>query len=166
MDERNYYRKYLEKQAEKKIEFLLNHYEQSYKACIIKRQSGKFKSIASGGYLIVFLLIFMSLEILLYILRCLIIPSSMSELPLEILDILMVWVGVFFGIFVLAIGVYIFKQIYYNKKSQMYMDKNGCINDECYYLALINRYKYLYNNIDECSENELIEIIEIDCTEL
>jgi hypothetical protein len=46
----------------------------------------------------------------------------------------------------------------------MYSRQNE--NNEGLYLAKLNRYRYIINNIDECSEEELNDIINIDCANL
>ena len=106
----------------------------------------------------------MAVEIRLYILKSIIIPSSMANLPIEILDILVVVAGVVFGIILFLMAVYIFINLYNVKRSQMYSRQNE--NNEGLYLAKLNRYTYIINNIDECSEEELNDIINIDCANL
>ena len=88
----------------------------------------------------------------------------MANLPIEILDILVGASAVVFGVVLFFMAVYICIQLYKIKKSQMYSEQNE--NNEGRYLAKLNRYRYIINNIDECSEEELNEIINIDCTNL
>lgn len=164
MDDKSNYRKYLENQAIKKLEFIINHYEQSYRAYSVRRGNKKVKSAAMGIYFLIVLGIAVAVEILLYILKSIIIPSSMANLPIEILDILVVVSAVVFGVILFFMVVYICIQLYNVKKSQIYSGQNE--NNEGLYLAKLNRYRYIINNIDECSEEELNEIINIDCTNL
>lgn len=164
MDDKSNYRKYLENQAIKKLEFIINHYEQSYRAHSVRRENNKIKSAVMGIYFLIVLGIAVAVEILLYILKSIIIPSSMANLPIEILDILVVVAGVVFGIILFLMAVYIFIHLYNVKRSQMYSRQNE--NNEGLYLAKLNRYRYIINNIDECSEEELNDIINIDCANL
>ncbi|MCR5104973.1 MAG: hypothetical protein K6B68_11045 [Eubacterium sp.] len=75
-----------------------------------------------------------------------------------------VMAGVVFDIILFLMAVYIFIHLYNVKRSQMYSRQNE--NNEGFYLAKLNRYRYIINNIDECSEEELNDIINIDCANL